>query len=78
MQEKTTRSEETTQEKLLMSDTFTVWQEKLNRNMDSVETNITEINNNIQNIEQKVEIIEGDVINQVDMNSIISMIVALS
>lgn len=66
------------QEKLLMSDTFTVWQTKLNNNMDSVNTEITEISNNIQNIEKKVEIIEGDVINQVDMNAIISMIVALS
>ena len=66
------------QEKLLMSDTFTVWQTKLNNNMDSVDTEITEISNNIQNIEKKVEIIEGDVINQVNMNAIISMIVALS
>ena len=66
------------QEKLLMSDTFTVWQTKLNSNMDSVDTEITEISNNIQNIEKKVEIIEGDVINQVNMNAIISMIVALS
>ena len=66
------------QEKLLMSDTFTVWQTKLNNNMDSVDSEITEISNNIQNIEKKVEIIEGGVINQVNMNAIISMIVALS
>lgn len=66
------------QEKLLMSDTFTVWQTKLNNNMDSVDTEITEISNNVQNIEQKIEVIEGDVMNQVNMNAIISMIVALS
>ena len=45
------------QEKLLMSDTFTVWQTKLNNNMDSVDSEITEISNNIQNIEKKVDII---------------------